>query len=643
MPGRASGSLGVATGYCWWIVLVALAVRAPVLLGTDPVAFDSGIYFEIAHFIRAGNWPAALAYDFPPLYPALIAGMQFLGVSAAAAGLGIALGAGLLVLFPLAGIARAAAGEAAAWGAALLWAIHPYAVRLGVQALTDAPAALCIAVAVWAGIRALGTSPPPSALRPPPETGGAPPLGNSPQPTQAAIPHSAFRIPHPPPGAGVLWAVGAGLASGLAYLLRPEGIEPALVLAVVYAGQRPKAKGQSRVSQFTQPQATDPLSTPTPDPRPRHDAGGQAPTPARQVWRRAAWAVAPLAGWAIVASPYVAYISMEAGSLTFSKKKSPVAFLRAIGPALTPQPAPPRPQSPTEGPQPGGGDPGAGGRGVDMGTASQIVSPQEGASEGAGREAPPAAGSAVPIAEQEKSWARRRAWGLYLFQRGLVNGIHPLVLVFGFVGAIALRRSGDGSGVPARRILLALLGLHLAVLLGLAAARGPDYAGGHHFLPMVVYALPFAGAGLAAAIQWGARRLRAPRLVPVCALSLLVAAAASQSIFRRPGRGTALRPAAEWIRAQAPGTPVVVTDMAKLTYHAGAQRLDILGPYDDVIGRARARSAQFVAFYPDMLRQRSPEFMARLGAGDLEFARAFPEPSVADPSRRFEIYRLKPR
>ncbi len=105
-------SAGVA-GTILWILLIALAVRALALLRTDPVAFDGGIYFEMAQFIRAGNWAGALGYDFPPLYPALIAGVQFLGVGAVA-GLGIALAADLLVLLPLAGIARA--GVRPTWG-----------------------------------------------------------------------------------------------------------------------------------------------------------------------------------------------------------------------------------------------------------------------------------------------------------------------------------------------------------------------------------------------------------------------------------------------------------------------------------------------------------------------------------------------
>ena len=104
-----------------------------------------------------------------------------------------------------------------------------------------------------------------------------------------------------------------------------------------------------------------------------------------------------------------------------------------------------------------------------------------------------------------------------------------------------------------------------------------------------------------------------------------------------------MRPAAEWIRGQAPGGPVVVTDMAKLTYHAGAARMELLGGYEQILQGARMRGAQFVAFYPDMIGHRSPDFLTKLNPADLELARAFPEPSASDPSRRFVVYRLKPK
>ncbi len=41
-----------------------------------------------------------------------------------------------------------------------------------------------------------------------------------------------------------------------------------------------------------------------------------------------------------------------------------------------------------------------------------------------------------------------------------------------------------------------------------------------------------------------------------------------------------MRPAAAWIRSQVVGTPVIITNIAKLTYHAGAEQAELSGTYD---------------------------------------------------------------
>jgi len=84
-----------------------------------------------------------------------------------------------------------------------------------------------------------------------------------------------------------------------------------------------------------------------------------------------------------------------------------------------------------------------------------------------------------------------------------------------------------------------------------------------------------------------------------------------------------------------------VTDIAKLTYHARAERVDLGGTYDDILLRSRARSAHFVVFYPDLLPQVSHDFLTRLSSADLELAKIFPEPSPSAPDQRLEVYRLR--
>ncbi|MCI0411069.1 MAG: hypothetical protein L0191_21310, partial [Acidobacteria bacterium] len=317
--------------------------------------------------------------------------------------------------------------------------------------------------------------------------------------------------------------------------------------------------------------------------------------------------------WAIVGMPYVAYISMEAGTLTLSKKKSASALLHS----LTSPAKEDHGQRPKE-------------------LRMQLVPVVE----PAGKNVHQSAGTGEP---RSQAWLGQAARNIYIFQKPLVNGMNPLVLSFGIVGAWRMRfHRREGSG-RVRALLAGLLALHFIVLLGLAAHNGPAYLGGHHFFLMVIYALPFAGAGLAWALTWETERLRAPRWILMVVLVFLVAMTVLWSATRRPGRGVAVRPAALWIRAQVAGTPVVLTDIAKLTYHARAERVVLAGGYDDTLRRARARGAHFVAFYPDLLPQVSHDFLARLHSSELELARTFPDPSRSAPDQRLEIYRLQAR
>jgi hypothetical protein len=112
---------------------------------------------------------------------------------------------------------------------------------------------------------------------------------------------------------------------------------------------------------------------------------------------------------------------------------------------------------------------------------------------------------------------------------------------------------------------------------------------------------------------------------------------------RGPDLGRSLRPAAVWIRTQVPGTPVIVTGLAKLTYHAGAQRIDLRGAYADILRRAREHSADFVALYPEMTAQTAPGFLAGLSPADLELVKVFPEPTPQAPEQRLELYRVLAR
>lgn len=579
LPGiRREGPLGIPWGI-WWILLLALALRGLAMLRFDPVAFDSAAYFEMADLIRTGRWSEALAPAYPPLYPMLVAVLRWPGWTAETAGLVIALTANLLVLLPLTAISRIAFGEIAALATGLLWAIHPLAIRLGAQAITDAPTALFVALALWAGLRALK-------------------------------------------GGRLAWILGAGAASGLAYLLRPEGIEPALALAVLscwYGGLPVMASAKTSIhSSGSHPGA--------------RIVGGRA-------IRRVGWVVAPLVGWAVIASPYVAFLSAEAGALTLSKKKSGLSFLQSIFTEITGPSAGVLPPSLAPARRAGRDGVGQGQNGdwdVAKGSSAQRSPPVQPQMEATTSQVPPAGQTRFGF------WVRRMTRGAYIFQKPLVNGIHPLLLVFALVGAWRFRAQRTQDSQRARALLLGLLGLHLAVLLGLAIHLGPVYLGGHHFFLMALYALPFAGAGLAWTVTWATDSLGAPRWLLAVGFAGLVAIPVGWMATRGIDRGVAVRPAAAWIRSQVVGTPVIVTNIAKLTFHAGAERVELMGTYDQILQQSRARSAHFLAFYPDLLPNVSADFLTRLEASNLELVQTFREPSRRSPDQRLEIYRLQP-
>jgi hypothetical protein len=531
-----------------WVVASALVLRSIALFQYDPVTFDSALYFEMAALFRGGHWSEALAYDYPPLYALLIAGLQPL-VGTGGAALLIASTADLLILVPVIAIARRAVGEEAAWAAAFLWVVHPSAIRFGVQALSDAPTALCVATALYAGLRALE--------------------------------QRRFRL-----------ALGAGMASGLAFLFRPEGLEPAVALAVFYACSAPSTQRLASSGQ------------------PRGETGGSALGAQRSALsgraiRRVAWILAPLAGWALVAGPYVAYISLEAGTLTLSKKKSVASVVRLVAPAPGVESRMPRVES----------------------REPRAEDRKEGQN--------------APASAQEP--LRRFGRTIYIFQKPLVNGLNPLLIVLACVGLAGVIRGRASVWNRTHALLVGLFIFHLGILIGLAADKGVAYLGRHHFLLMVVYALPVASAGLVWAVAWLGDRVRRRRWVPATVFGLIVVATGFALVTRGPDQGRSLRLAGAWIRSQVVGTPVIVTSLAKLTYHAHAERVDIRGTYDEILRRGRERSADFVALYPDLIQQTSPDFLMQLRSSDLELVKVFPEPTPQAPDQRLELYRLRPK
>jgi len=518
-----------------WILSLALLLRAVTLARIDPVTFDSAVYFEIARLIEAGKWQGVLTYDYPPLYPALITALTGLGFSLETAALFVSMTSTILVLFPLWTITRALAGEAAASWAAFLWAVHPYAIRLGSRALSDAPTALFVALSVWAGLRGLRTV--------------------------------RFR-----------WPIGSGALAGLAYLCRPEGIEPVLGVTVAYALWTWKTLRSAA----------------------QRGAAARSPTFLRL--RRLCWIGAPLAAFALVAAPYVTLISLDAGTFKFSKKKSPTAMVRSMAPKQNDETL----NLPSD--------------------SVETVKPPKDAEESKLGEA--IAGNRL--------WTAGR--NLYIFQKPFLNGIHPIVLLPAFLAFWYLRPNQNPQQRAIKNILSGLLLLHLFVLVGLVAQLGPSYLGGHHTFLMVFYMLPFAGAGLAGALDQLRAHIPAPNWATPVLVALLIAVTLPSSVFRRPESGAVYRTAGLWIKDHSPTPPTVITNSAKLAYHAGALRIPSVGDAKRVVDSARRIKADFIAMPPD---GRENDFQPYVDAGALEVAAVLSERS-GNKTYRVVVYRLRP-
>ncbi len=513
------------------IVILAIAVRAIGISHTDPVALDSAVYFEMAQFVRAGAWETVLAYPYPPLFPLLIAGLEKLGISTEVAGLLLSCGLNLGVLFPLFFITRKLAGRQAALGATLLWAIHPYAVRLSIRALSDSPTVFLVAMSLWLGLWSH---------------------------------RNKTRF----------FAFVAGILSGLAYLSRPEGMEAAIGLAFLYALQ-PEPSTNSSVE------------------------------PTRRVSARILWALMPLMGWALVASPYVAHLSIQEGALTLSKKKSVQAMLGSLA-----GPAPEQENSPSN-----------------TGEETSAVQPQ------------PTERLAVPRAPERPGWLRRTARNIYIFQQPLHNGVYPVVLFLAIWGVIAFRSGKISTERPVLILLTNLAGLHFLIVLGVAVQSGADYLGGHHFFLLVLYLLPFAGAGLAAAVMEVRARFPQVSWAPAAVVALVLLLVIPASLRRRDDRGQSLRLAGLWVRQHLPREGSVVAKSRKFAFHASAQRIPLQGDYKAVIDQARKQGVRFVG--SDSENPQAREIEALIRSGDLELAAEFSEGS-GKRLYTYRVYRILP-
>lgn len=541
------------------IALVALVAGAAAwrwLAWTrTAVLFDDGPRFlAIARAIDAGWWPAALRDSFHPLYPASAAlAHRLLRAPDTAAGwetaaalvsvLGGAAAVAFLYLF-----LRDAFGRAVASGGALLLAVQGRAVEYASDVQSDGPYLGLYAAGLWAGWRAWRS--------------GSPAL--------AAL---------------------AGIASGLAYLTRPEGLGLALVLAAL------------GVASIVRRRWT-----------PRAGAG---------------WLVALGMATALCAAPYVVALHALTGEWTLTHKKSVAALVGAErgvtpGAPVRPRPAPP-PESvtPAPAPAPAGATatpapappeatatPGAAAGTPARSEAQAPVSPPAPApAAGSEPDAPrppwlDALGLGTPLTVRREDMApayleqdglrvalapsapRRAFEALRMLVRHAKSSLGYGVLALACAGLVACRGRPGARGV----YVLASILLYAGVLYALTASSG--YVSRRHALPPLLPLFGYAGAGALAAGAWLARAARAPeRGVLAGALVVAVFAAGEVAGGRAPKRLDALagRRAAEWLRDHAPQRGRLAASRQRLGYYAEMPYVPLAGIADGALGRYLSR------------------------------------------------------
>jgi len=225
VAGERSGGSGSAAsavhafGTRGWLGLAALGLlaaglRAAAWLRSLVIFNDGPRFLQQAELLDAGEWGTALADPYHPLYAALTAGAHRLGrglgldLGWEAAAVGVSIAGGVVAMGFLFGFVRDAFGETYAWITAALYAVHSRAIEFSSDVQSEGVYLACFLASVWMAWRAL---------------------------TRRS------------PG----YALASGLAAGVAYWTRPEGLGIGLVagalLAVLALWQRwePRTAGLS--------------------------------------------------------------------------------------------------------------------------------------------------------------------------------------------------------------------------------------------------------------------------------------------------------------------------------------------------------------------------------------------------------------
>ena len=542
------------------LALLTTALLQAVLVARMPTISADGIIFtNVARDLVDNPREAMREHDQHPGFPAAMLAatrtVQALGYrhepeSWMVGGIAVAVVCGLAAVGVVWLLTRDLYGVGVANLAAFIFAVLPIPRALAADAQSDMPHALLYLTAVWLAARGLSS-------------GRIAPL------------------------------VGAGLATGTAYLIRPEGLEVLLVALPLIAWRAMR---------------------------------GAWP------WRRAALGGLAMAGAAIlIAAPY----PLLAGKITskqvpFAKGKSAPTYIAQQ--AEVPKPAPPtvEPASPsTPSPQSPPIDQTA--------VTSANATPQPAAP------APPEPSPPVPSPPKIE---HRYTAGLVfkLAGKALVALIVAICQGFKFVfiplylvGQWAMiRRQPDWTRIG---FMWCLASLHMAVLIGVFIMSG--YIANRHVLPLVGLAMPFTALGMvyAADVLGPLLRLR-PRTLVFATMLACLAVVLPYCVRPYNREFLPVIAATEWIQQHAPANAGVVCNSPYVGYY-GTRPTTILGPQAVSLDAALAQGRQGVRFDYVVLHVNAhdyrPEWLSQVESRYRQIA-DYPDPTGDPRGRRVLVF-----
>jgi len=136
----------------WWVALLLVGFVVALALRTAVPSEDGVSYLWMAQRFAAGDFGAGLGAVFPPGFPLLCAPLVWLGLDVERAALAVNALSLALALWPLQRAAQATA-PGAGWPAVLAFAAIPLLPRLAAEAYSEPPFLLAMAWGTWLGVR----------------------------------------------------------------------------------------------------------------------------------------------------------------------------------------------------------------------------------------------------------------------------------------------------------------------------------------------------------------------------------------------------------------------------------------------------------------------------------------------------------